>query len=289
MATSTKPEGEKLGVALARWEPMIAPMLPRGVTAERMLQAALLCATLDATGKLAQCTPKSLALGVARIAQWGLEPGVTAHLVPFGTTATAVADYKGLIQLMRECGSRIDAQVVREGDVFEYEMGLTPMLRHVPRGKAAPIVAAYCIVRRRGEEPTFEVMTADEIDAIRQKHSKQWKAGALPEWYARKTVVRRASKYVPMYGDAGAKLRMALEQDVEVSDDIQDAEITPLGGEVRAIGLPMRQATVKMDHDAAAAEFGGHVQAKVTTITGNPPVDVSFLESQPEGAFYDPD
>jgi phage RecT family recombinase len=267
---SDEPQKEKLGVALARWEPMIAPMLPHGVTADRMLQAALLCATLDPTGKLALCTPKSLALGVARIAQWGLEPGVTAHLVPFGSTATAVADYKGLIQLMALCGSRVEAQVVREGDVFEYELGLRPALRHVPARKAAPIVAAYCIVRRRGEDPQFEVMGADEIDAIRQKHSKQWKAGPLPEWYARKTVIRRAAKYVPMHGDHGRKLRMAIEQDVEVGDAIPDAEITPISGEVREIPLPLRAPVSRMPHDAAGEDFGALPEAAAVRESTSP-------------------
>jgi hypothetical protein len=128
-------------------------------------------------------------------------------------------------------------------------------------------------------------MTAKEIDAIRLKLSKQWKEGALPEWYARKTVIRRASKYVPMHGNAGAKLRMALQQDAEVVD-IPDAEITPITGEVREIGMPMRQATVKMDHDAVALEYGGEAQVKESTITGVQPIETDWRNV--EGA-YDPD
>jgi recombination protein RecT len=286
MGTEAKPEGEKLGVALARWEPMIAPMLPKGVTAERMLQAALLVATIDPTGIVAKCTPKSLALSVARIAQWGLEPGVTAHLVPFFDKkkgcyeAQAIPDYKGLIQLMRECGSRIDAQVVRAGDEFHYEMGLTPILRHIPAAKAGEIVAAYCIVRRKGEEPTFEVMTADQINAIRNKLSKQWsgeKVPLLPEWYARKTVIRRASKYVPMYGDHGAKLRMALTQDAEY-EEIPDAEITPITGDVKPIELPRRAPTHQpLDLSAMTEEIG-------TVETGSVDIMKAF-EKEPEYEF----
>jgi hypothetical protein len=41
----------------------------------------------------------------------------------------------------------------------------------------------------------FEVMTVEEIEAIRAK-SRSWAKGPLPAWYARKTVIRQLAKYV---------------------------------------------------------------------------------------------
>lgn len=206
---------------LAKHEARIAPFLPAGVTLERV--ASTLWVAAESNPDLKQCTPESLVLGTARILSWGLEVGTTAHLLPFKGKATATPDYKGLIQLMREAGARdVDAQVVRDADHFEYELGTAPYVRHKRASTSGKIVAAYCIVWLTSTRFKLEVMTADEIDAVRQEKSRSWKSGALPEWYARKTVIRRAAKYVPRASD---KLLAALA--VGDADDVLDEPPTP--------------------------------------------------------------
>jgi recombinational DNA repair protein RecT len=100
---------------------------------------------------------------------------------------------------MIEAGAlKVEARVVREGDQFEYSYGIDSYLRHQPKpGSNAAITGAYAIIWLRGGVQQFEYMTAEEIDAIRKQHSKQWKSGPLPKWYARKTVIRQIVKYVP--------------------------------------------------------------------------------------------
>lgn len=224
----------------------IAAFLPEGVSPERVAAAVSLALNDPKTGKaLAACTPQSVVRAVGRIAQWGLEVGVTAYLVPFGRECVPVADYKGLIELVVASGAArdIDAHVVYEGDEFDYELGLDNRLVHRPRwsgdGKRK-IVAAYAIARIKFGYTKQVVMTADEIDEIRQQYSKQWKSGPLPDWYAVKTCVRRLVKLLPQNPRlASAMAKIEDEQQVELGEGVdipstytvQDRPALPAGDE----------------------------------------------------------
>lgn len=177
----------------------IEPFLPEGADIKRVAATLLLAMKKDESGKLKKCTPESLLLGVAKIMQWGAELGTTAYLLPFGDQATPVRDYKYLAELSAACGYPMEGHVVRDGDEFTYEFGLNPVLRHVPRAKrGAAVTHAYVIIHPPRHAPKlFHVMTAEEVEAIRQQYSKQWKTGPLPAWYAVKTCVRQASKLLP--------------------------------------------------------------------------------------------
>lgn len=202
---------QQLKTELARFEPSLQAMLPKGYEAGRLITGALVAAANNPD--LLKCQPSTIATALARIAQWGLDVGVTAHLVPYGSKCTPVADYKGLVALMVRAGARkVEAQVVREGDQFEYAYGTDAYLRHQPTGSSNPITHAWCIVTLRGGVTQFEVMPVADIEAIRKQHSKQWKNGPLPAWYARKTVTRQAAKFVPQT----AELVRALDEDEQV-------------------------------------------------------------------------
>jgi recombination protein RecT len=155
--------------------------------------------------------------------------GVTAHLLPFGTEATPVADYKGLAELMIASGAvkNVETHVVYDGDEFTYQFGLDPKLVHVPaspRKKGAQITYAYCILHLPFARFAFDVMCAADIEEIRQKYSKQWKNGPLPAWYAKKTVVRQVAKLVPR-NPRLAKMLSVLEQERDVEfDAVPDAK-----------------------------------------------------------------
>jgi recombinational DNA repair protein RecT len=76
----------------------------------------------------------SVFMAVAKIAQWGLEVGETAHLVPFGAECTPVADYKGLAQLVIASGlvKQVEAHCVYEKEPFKLTLGTTTELEHHP-------------------------------------------------------------------------------------------------------------------------------------------------------------
>lgn len=226
VAAPPKPRGdsriENVKGLFATMAPKLAKVLPKHLTAERLVQISVACITR--TPKLLEATPQSLMHAVMQCAETGLEPGSTlgeAYLVPFNrnvapkgkppqfiTEVVFIPGYRGLVSLARRSGAvtDVESQLVREGDFFKYERGLELVLRHKPKPGATydrPIVAAYMVAHLRGtKRPHVEVMWRDEIEAIRMR-SQTGKKGEGP-WasdygeMARKTVVRRGMKMLPM-------------------------------------------------------------------------------------------
>lgn len=219
--TTPAPEKGAAGLILAARK-RIEPFLPEGVTVERVAQSVYLAAMDNPT--ILECDGASIVRAVARIHQVGLEVGVTAHLVPFGSKCTAVFDYKGIIELVVSSGAArtCEARCVYAGDLFEYEQGLNAKLRHVPAGAATrgKLVGAYAIWRLRQHDAVFDYMLIEDIDAIRQQYSRSWKKGEVPPWYAKKTVVRQTAKMLPKNPRLAALL-MELDR--------EDEEPTPVG------------------------------------------------------------
>ena len=93
-----------LKATLEERAPAYQRLLPKWYPADRLITGALVAA--QANPDLVKCNPQSVAVALARVAQWGLDVGDTAHLVPYGDKCTPIADYKGLIRLMVEAGAR---------------------------------------------------------------------------------------------------------------------------------------------------------------------------------------
>lgn len=205
----------------------IAKVLPSHCTPERMVRVALTAITK--TPKLASCTQESFFECLLNLSQWGLEPdGRRAHLIPYGNKCQLVIDYKGYVELAYRSGmaKNIHASVVYEGDLFDYDRGKVRQHRpwQVRQDDGRPedkgdVYAAYCIVEMGGGVEHHEVMWLDEIDGIR----KRSKAGTSGPWVtdwnemAKKTVFRRASKWIPM----SAEIRDALDSDDDRFDGVQ--------------------------------------------------------------------
>lgn len=191
-AILTNDEGFKAQVAAA---------MPRHMRPDRMMRVAL--TALRRTPKLAECTPESFMRCMLDLSAMGLEPdGRHAHLIPYKTECTLIVDYKGLVQLAYRSDeiASIHADVFCEGEQFSENLGRVE--KHVidrskPRGKP---LGAYCIVRFKNGSEKHEVMGAGEIETIR----KRSRAGSSGPWVsdwsemAKKTVFRRASKWLPL-------------------------------------------------------------------------------------------
>lgn len=223
----------------------IEPFLLPGASYDRVMAGAHYAARQNPA--ILECTPHSIIDAVARIQQWNLEIGLTAHLVPFNTRikgrngekdqwvsiCTPIADYKGIAELMVRSGAvrHVEARVVYEGEHFVYCYGLETKLEHQPcaaKSRGA-ITHAYVILRLPFGQSSFEVMAAEDIDAIRQKNSKHWKEGPLPAWYAKKTVVRQAAKLIPKDPRFASALAV-INQDEDAEFELaapDDAEDTP--------------------------------------------------------------
>ena len=239
--------------------------LPRHLTPERLARVAI--TAISRNPRLLECTRESLALALIEAGQLGLEPnGIMgqAYLVPYfnGKTKKYEAQfqigYRGLIDLARRSGevTKVEARVAREGDYFEYEYGLTPKLVHRPdpSGKGE-ITHVYAIAWLRGSDPIFEVMTREEVEKVRRR-SKAADDGPWITDYeamARKTVVKRLCKYLPLSPEAEAVVEADNLRDVG-----QIVRITDTGLEVEDTSEPepTRTETVKdrLRQRAAAAQ-----------------------------------
>lgn len=227
-AVATTGEKGKIEILItsAKARAYIQPFLPEGVNIERVAASVMLAVKNDESGKLAECTPESLVLGAARIQQWHLELGVTAHLIPFGKKAVPVADYKGLCELIvaSKAVRHIEARVVRDGDTFTFSYGLDPTLDHRPLFKSrAPITHVYCILHLPFGRKAFEVMTAADVDAIRQQYSKQHKEGLLTAWYAKKTIIRQVAKTLPKSPELAALFQVIETDETSLDEEPIDA------------------------------------------------------------------
>lgn len=202
---------------LEEMRPKIAEALPAHIRPERILKAALIAANKNKD--LLDCSKASVMLALMQAAELGLDPSGTlgsGYLVPFKGQCVFMPGYRGLIDLARRSGqiASIQAHVVFEGDLFEYELGLEPKLRHVPAGTDEPktITHAYMVAILKDGTKQIEVMSRAQLDSIRTR-SRAGNGGPWVTDYAemcRKTVVRRGMKYLPL----SAELERALEVDV---------------------------------------------------------------------------
>lgn len=191
-----------------------AAALPRHMTPERFCRVALTAVTR--TPKLAECTKESFFKCLMDLSAMGLEPdGRRAHLIPYGKECTLIVDFKGIAELVMRSGlvGSIHADKVCENDAFEVDRGTVTKHRidyRKPRGNA---YAYYVLVKFKDGSEKTEVMTRDEVDAIR----KRSRSGNNGPWVsdfdemAKKTVFRRASKWLSL----SPEIRQAVEHDDE--------------------------------------------------------------------------
>lgn len=237
-----KPQGVKDWLKSDYLKTQIANVIPKHMTPERVMRVAL--NAVSRTPKLADCTPESFMRCLLDLSAWGLEPdGRHAHLIPYGQECTLVLDYKGLVTLAYRSGwvKKIHADVVYEGDIFVYSTG--NVMQHTPyefrddankpseRGK---FKAAYCIITLAEGGEKHEVMTASEVEGIRNRS----KSGNNGPWktdfneMAKKTVYRRASKWLPL----SPEQQDAMERD---DDRIVDAVSVAVTQQLAKSAMPL--------------------------------------------------
>lgn len=212
--SAAKAEKKTMQAYIKAMEPAIKKALPSVITPERFTRMVL--SALSATPKLAECSPQSFLAAMMTAAQLGVEPNTAlgqAYLLPYRNHGQMECQfqlgYKGLIDLAYRSGevSVIQAHTVYENDVFEYELGMDPKLRHVPakadRGEA---VAYYAMFKTKDGGYGFEVMSVDDVQRHAQRYSKSYGSGSSPwrsnfDEMAKKTVLKRALKYAPLKSD----------------------------------------------------------------------------------------
>ena len=190
--------------------PKLAAILGNEDEARRALTNAVVA--IQREPKLLKADPQSFMLAVVQVAQWGLEVGMTAHLVPFYSTklgktlVTAMKNFRGVITLaIAAKGARsIEAHAVYEGERFEVEYGTSAHILHVPdfgkRTNSVKLTHVYAIAHIGiGIPPKFIVLSRTEVEDYRAmskfKDSTFWR-DHYPQM-AKKTAVHRLGDLLP--------------------------------------------------------------------------------------------
>lgn len=219
-----------------------AALAGTALNAERFTRIAL--TILKKTPKLLECRSDTFLGALMTSAQLGLEPGPLgeAHLVPYGDVCTFVPGYRGLIKLAWNSGQlrHIDADVVLDGEEFDYAKGTEPFLRHKPGGSERHtkdgVTHVYAVASMTNGGNAFTVLNIKEVERIRRTYAKGLGKKDHPwntEWaeMAKKTALRRLAKVLPM--SASVNLALNLEGSVRNSLDTSVEEVAAtIDGEV---------------------------------------------------------
>lgn len=202
--------------------PELKAALPAHVTVEKFTRVAQ--TAIQNNPDLLNVDRKSLFGAIVRLAQDGLLPdGREGAIVKFGNQAQAMPMIAGVLKKIRQSGdvAKISAQVVYENDHFVVSYGFDEDVTHnpppldKPRGKA---IGAYATAVLKDGSRLLEVMSLEEIEKVRNV-SRAKGAGPWVQWWgemARKTVMRRLSKRLPMSTD--------LEEEVFQHDETMAVE-----------------------------------------------------------------
>lgn len=195
----------------------ISAALPRHMTPDRMVR--VVTTEVRKNPELLGCDPVSFLGAIIQCSQLGLEPGNAlghAYLIPFWNNKKGVKEvqfipgYRGLIDLARRSGQiiSISARAVHENDHFRYGYGTEEFIEHIPtEGEPGELTHVYAVAKLKDGGIQMEVMSRAQVEAIRTKGNNNpvWKSHF--DEMARKTVVRRIFKYLPVSVEmAGAAL-----------------------------------------------------------------------------------
>tara|TARA_R100001443_G_scaffold80949_2_gene87877 strand:+ start:30 stop:1205 length:1176 start_codon:yes stop_codon:yes gene_type:complete len=158
--------------------------------------------------------PASVFSSILTCAEFGLSPTSQmgeAWLIPYGKECQFQIGYQGLAKILYKNPDvqNITAESVYENDEFHYSLGLSPNLTHTPAtSNRGVLVAVYCVVRFREQEPIFKVMSIEELKDI-QKLSKAgnrsiWFSKTDPQnWMLKKTCFKQLCKMLPKHLNMG--------------------------------------------------------------------------------------
>lgn len=216
----------------------LASVATKHLTPEKLLK--MIGVQMQRVPKLGNCTPISVLDCAMTCSELGLAPGVLgdAYLVPYKETCTLVIGYRGLLKLARRSGhlSTIQAEVVREGDEFQYRLGMEAALNHIPKSEdGAKMTHVWAMAKFRDGSFQFVVLRATEVEAIR----KRSKAGNNGPWVTdtgemwKKTALRRLCKMLPLT----AEIEQAIATADKTEFNFEDLGIA-IGGDPAGAALP---------------------------------------------------
>lgn len=212
----------ELRVYLEKLKPQMAMALPKHLNADRMTRIVL--TEFNKTAGLKSCSLDSIAACVMTASQLGLEIGVggQAYMIPYGTTATLVPGWKGLIDLVSRAGrASVRTGAVYDGDEFDWELGTNQFLKHKPAGENDPdkMLFAYAIGQVNGADyPVIECWSNERLkkhfakNVVKQLQPNHY-SNRHWEMYARKVVLLQVLKYLPQSIELQAAVEVTHAED----------------------------------------------------------------------------
>ncbi|KMO28550.1 recombinase RecT [Methylobacterium aquaticum] len=190
----------------------IAAALPPHIPPERFMRVVVTAVNGDPA--LLAADRKSLFESSMRAAQDGLLPDKReGALVIFSGRVQWMPMITGILKKVRNSGElvSIGAHVAYENDRFAYVLGDEERIEHEPKldGPRGKPRAAYAIAKTKDGGIYREVMSLEDIEKVR-KVSRAANKGPWVDWWeemARKTVLRRLAKRLPMSSDMDDLLR----------------------------------------------------------------------------------
>lgn len=313
---SMKSADKEFSVAITgdTFQKLIAKSMPDARSAARLTGA--LISIVSASENLQKCSTMSIVAAALRGEGMGLVLGREYYVVPFGSTATYLTGYKGLLALLIATGEVADTDCieVREGEYkgrdrrtkrpsFDFSVYETDeeALKH-------PVIGYYFYVELKTGYFRYEYMTVGEILEQAEKYSKSFdretydklQRGELPPaevkslqqkspWYSstetmmKKTVIRKLlnSGYIRLANSAALDDALAIERN---ADDglIPELSLNQETGEViegtaTVVEDAPTESEAPQTGDAAAS--GDAVTPAEHAAAAQTPADGDFAES----------
>jgi recombination protein RecT len=234
------------------------------------------------------CTPQSVLTACFEAAAQGLEPTGAAggaHLVPYKNgnekIAQLIPDYRGVIRLIMRDGvvTSVEANVVKEGDEFAYQLGSDPWVQHTPSleaGRSAKATThAYAVMRLRGS--ATPIVTVEDRAGLERVMNRGGRKSDKSPWstdfdeMAKKTMVKRGAKLCPV--DPAIRAILVREDEMSGAHDIDP---TVVDGTARPTATRVSRLAARLgagDAAAATEEAGDDVDEGAWTDDGAAVVD----------------
>jgi len=259
------------------WQPEIQRALPRHMNPDRVARIAM--TEIRRNPVLGRCEPLSLFAAVISSAQMGLEIGMgRCFLVPYRNSkknayeCQLIPGWKGLVELANRSGrSSCWTGAVFKGDRFDYQMGDTPFVRHVPMGEDDPaaLTHVYAVGRVKGSDwPVIEVWPIAKVKKHRDRYNRQGDdhySFREPEMYARKIPLLQVLKYLPSSPELEAALILSNNEHTGQSLTLEGV-LAPDG----ALAINEEGSTVPPEGGGEAGGTTGQTSPP-TTGKGGPP------------------
>lgn len=254
---------------LQRMSQEFGSVLPPQIPVERFIRTAI--TAVQQKPELLRTERRSLMGACMQAAQDALLlDGREAVLVIYKNKAKYMPMVAGILKKVRQSGqiSTIAAHVVYERDEFDYQLGDEERIFHKPniledRGKP---VAVYCIARTVDGAAFREVMSTAQVEKIRARSRSANDGPWATDWdeMARKTVVRRLSKYLPSSTD----MEQVLQRDYEAD-----------GGPVQTVSVG--EVATQMEPVDMITDMNRQITAQTQPEAAQQPLQVQVVEAEP--------